>query len=873
MAVYNVEDYLSEAIDSIINQDIGFEDNVQLIMVDDGSTDNSKEIAIEYYKKFPDNIIVISKDNARQAAARNLGIEYATGKFLNFLDSDDKLSLNTLTSVYNFFKEHYSEIDVVSIPIFLFERAEGPHRLNFKYAEDKVVDLKENPEYCQLSAASAFFKRENFKFIFDTRVLVLEDTLLINKLFLEKWKYGVVKDAKYFYRQRYSRDSSVDSMQEDKRYFTHRFKYFFKQLIDYALEKEGFVPEFIQYVMLYDFQWTLKIKTLDIFDFEEEKKEFWHYFYYTLDHITEKVILLTEFPGYTQDNKSFLLYLKNKNLNTLLVEDNVLLNSGNHCIDDLKRHTCWIDIVEIKNNFLNISGVYNSCFPREKISFNAYKKVNGKEEKFKSKYINYSTSRKDVTKLDVPWMYLYSFDIRIPINLNEKSEISLTLFYDDSENSIEIDPLIQFAQHADLSNVSHYTVRNNNIILYRDLKFYVIPYSYHNVLRYEFSSLKKMISFKKEGFEPYFWKGIFYRLLYLITFPYFRNKEIWLFLDRPDFADDNSTHLFKYAINKNDKIKKYFIVEKSSKDYKKLKKISKNIVPFKSFKHRFLILMAKKLIISYINADFVNPFYDIDIKNYSGLITSKKYFFPHGITKEDISKYIKKFNKNLSLFSATSELEYSSLLKESYNYDEDVIAILGLPRHDGLTNEEDYKQILFMPSWREYLKGKDEEFIVNSPYFLRINSLFKNKRLINSAKKYGYALIFKPHPELKEIVDCFDTENIIVSVDETYQELINHSSLMITDYSGTFFDFSYLKRPIIYYQGDDDYHYEDGYWNYYTMGFGDVIVEEDDLVDKIIEYMKNGCEMEEKYKERVDNFFKFHDKNNCKRAYEWVLNH
>lgn len=875
MAVYNVEDYLNEAIDSIVNQTIGFEENVQLILVDDGSVDNSKDIAIHYKEKYPNNVIFLSKENGGQASARNLGLKYAQGKYLNFLDSDDYISKNTLENVYQFFEEHYDEIDVVSIPIFLFERATGEHRLNFKYAETKVVDLEENPEFSQLSAASAFFKSESFKFLFDTEVLVLEDTLLINKLFLEKGKYGVVKDAKYFYRQRHTQDSSVDKMQSNKKYFTHRFKYFFKQLIDYAIEKEGCVPKFIQYVMLYDFQWTLKIKDLDIFDTEEEKEEFWHYFNYTLNHIDEDVIIDTNFYGYLQDNKYFLLYLKNKeDVHICFKEDNVYFMAGDYPIDNLKRHTAWIDIVEIKDNFLNISGLYNSCFSLDNISFLAIKKTNNGTEEFKSKYINYSTSRKTVTKLDVPWMYLYSFDIKVPIDLEEKTEVYLKLKYEENGQSVIIDPIIQFSSHADLSNVSHYTVRNSNIILFKGTSFSVLPYSYKSMLRFEFSSLRKMFSLNKEFNEPYFWTGIFYRVLYMLLFPFMRNKKIWLFLDRPDFADDNSKHLFKYAVqNKDEGIRKYFIVKKDSEDYKKIKQLDKRVIPFRSFKHRILYLFAEKLIISYTNTDFVNPFYDINQKFYSGLITSKKYFFPHGITKEDISKYIKKFNKNLTLFSATSEMEKESLFKESYNYDSDVIQVLGLPRYDGLTKEVDNKQILFMPSWREDLKDQDDEYIKDSPYFKRINGMFNNEKLIQTSKKYGYKLIFKPHPELGKIVNLFDTENIIVSTKETYQELINPSSLMITDYSGTFFDFSYLKKPIIYYQGDDDYHYEEGYWDYETMGFGEVIFDEEKLVNKIIYYMENGCVMEEKYKKRVDKFFKYHDKNNCKRAYEWVYNH
>ena len=875
MAVYNVEDYLKEAIDSIINQSIGFEENVQLILVDDGSTDKSKDIAKDYKEKYPNNIIFLSKENGGQASARNLGIQYAKGRYLNFLDSDDILSLNTLSSVDTFFSKHYDEVDMVSIPIFLFERATGPHRLNFKYGVEKVVDLTENPNYCQLSAASAFFRRDRFKFLFDTNVLVLEDTLLINKLLLEKKKYGVVKDAKYWYRQRYTKDSSVDSMKSNKKYYTHRLKYFFKQLIDYTIDKEGRVPYFIQYTMLYDFQWMLKESHLEIFDTQEEIDEFWYYFYYVLNHIDEHIILTTSFKDYTQDTKFFLLYLKNKNTETYFTDDNVYLKAGEHCIDNLKRHTAWMDIIEIKDNYLNISGLYNSCFSLENISFIKIKKTNNSVEEFKSKYIDYSTSRKTVTKLGIPWMYQYSFDIKIPINLNENTEVRLKLKYEENGQSVIIDPaFIQFSSHADLSNVSNYTVRDSNIILFKGTSFNVLPYSYKNMLRFEFSSLRKMFSLKRESNEPHFWTGVFYRLLYITLFPFMRNKKIWLFLDRPDFADDNSKHLFKYAVqNKEDGINKYFIIKKDSEDYKKIKEINKKVIPFRSFKHRLLYLFAEKLIISYTNVDFVNPFYDMNQKFYSGLINKKKYFFPHGITKEDISKYIKKFNKNLSLFSASSEMERESLFKESYNYDSDVIQVLGLPRHDGLTKEVDNKQILFMPSWREDLKGKDEDYIMDSPYFKRINGMFNNKKLIEAAEKYGYKLIFKPHPEIIQFVNLFDSDNIIISTEETYQELINPSSLMITDYSGTFFDFSYLKKPVIYYQGDEDYHYEEGYWDYETMGFGEVIFDEEKLVNKIIYYMENGCVMEEKYKKRVDEFFKYHDKNNCKRAYEWVYSH
>lgn len=57
------------------------------------------------------------------------------------------------------------------------------------------------------------------------------------------------------------------------------------------------------------------------------------------------------------------------------------------------------------------------------------------------------------------------------------------------------------------------------------------------------------------------------------------------------------------------------------------------------------------------------------------------------------------------------------------------------------------------------------------------------------------------------------------------------------------------------------------------MGFGEVISEEDVLIEKIEDYLDNGCVMEDRFKENVDRFFKFNDRNNCKRVYEWILEH
>ena len=104
-AVYNVASYLSEAIESILCQDIGFKDSVELILVDDGSTDSSGKICDHYQALYPDNIKVLHKPNGGAASARNAGIALASGRYLNFLDGDDKLSPAPCLQYITFFPQ------------------------------------------------------------------------------------------------------------------------------------------------------------------------------------------------------------------------------------------------------------------------------------------------------------------------------------------------------------------------------------------------------------------------------------------------------------------------------------------------------------------------------------------------------------------------------------------------------------------------------------------------------------------------------------------------------------------------------------------------------------------------------------------------
>ena len=123
MPVYNCEEYLTESIESILNQSF---DDFEFICIDDGSTDNSLQILQDYAKK-DDRIRVFHQDNKGGGTARNFALTKASGKYLLFIDSDDILYSNAL-------KETYDVIEQKNVD-FLFFKA-----INYNCDEDEYFE-------------------------------------------------------------------------------------------------------------------------------------------------------------------------------------------------------------------------------------------------------------------------------------------------------------------------------------------------------------------------------------------------------------------------------------------------------------------------------------------------------------------------------------------------------------------------------------------------------------------------------------------------------------------------------------------------------------------------------------------------------------
>ncbi|HEG2599179.1 TPA: CDP-glycerol glycerophosphotransferase family protein [Campylobacter jejuni] len=266
-AVYNVEKYLDDYFNSIINQRLDFKKNIFMILVDDGSTDNSANIIKKYQKKYPKNIVYLYKENGGQASARNLGLKYMQENnyktpWVTFTDPDDFLDRNYFYEVDKFLSTHQDDdICMVGCNIIFYHEKQriykDNHSLNFKFK--KGIQIKENynlDNFIQLSAASCFM---NIAFlnnlIFDEKLKPnFEDAKFINEYLLENinLKSAFLSKAKYFYRKREEGNSTLNLKLHSKEFFLIVPKYGYLKILH-----KNFSYSFICKLVLYDLYWHI----------------------------------------------------------------------------------------------------------------------------------------------------------------------------------------------------------------------------------------------------------------------------------------------------------------------------------------------------------------------------------------------------------------------------------------------------------------------------------------------------------------------------------------------------------------------------------------------------------------------------------------
>lgn len=871
MSIYNVEEYLREAIDSIINQDIGFKENVQLILVNDGSPDNSEKICLEYKEKYPNNVMYLKKENGGLADARNYGLKYAEGKYINFFDPDDILDLNVLSEVYKFFEKNYDEIDLVGIRVKFFETMQGfKHPADYKFNKDRVVDIFKDYDAIHLQGAVSFIKNRVAKSNeFDTRLKVSEDFFYVSKIILDKGKYGIMKSIVYNYRKRASGTSILNTCKKNKSWYLDTPKFAYEKLFQYSKEMfNGEVIPYAQYAVMYDLQWRLKNPIFGEIS-ENEKNQYIGMIQKLLEEIDDYIIL--EQRNLFKEYKIYALCLKyNRDIRRDFECRKNTLYFKNQEMYQIKNNRLFkINILDIKKDKLYLEGEIQSIIPRD--DYRIFLLDNDKKE-YNIGY--YDMSFKDSLGLNNEILKdVRGFKVEIPIRKLKKIKVIISY-----RNVHNLKVKLNFGAYAKINEkvIGSYYLTRKYIINCKDDVVYTIKNKRGLHKKYELKYLKELKRRKE-------YKVIFYRCIYYIGKRIIK-KPIWILSDRMNVANDNGMHLFKYLTKNEKNANIYFVMSKKYPDYKKMKKIGK-VLDCDSIRYKLYFLLSKNIISSQADECYINAFEDKKVF-LRDLYRFNFIFLQHGITKDDLSSWLNKNNKNIKMFITTAKREKESIINGLYGYDENNVKLTGFPRYDNLENKRK-KQIIFMPTWRKNLAGKNNiktsirEYnpdFKDTEYFKFYNSLINNSNLIECLKNNGYRAKFCVHPSFyKQFIDFNGNEYITINKGiANYQKEFSENALLITDFSSVAFDFAYLRKPVIYTQFDFDtffegHLYNKGYFDYNEDGFGPVCYDYESSVQEIIKAIENDCELERKYEERINNFYTYHDTDNCKRVHEEIL--
>ena len=852
--IYNVEDYIEETIKSIINQTIGFEDNIEIILINDGSPDNSEEICLKYKKEYPNNIKYLKKENEGVSVARNKGIELAKGEFTIFLDSDDKLSSNTFEEVYKKHQEN-PDIKIFSFRMNFFDAKKGQHPLNYKYTEDKVINILENYEYPQLSSSSTIIKTDLLKnYKYDKNIKYSEDNKFINEILFDEQKMMVLNKPIYYYRKRKNRSSAVQGSTRSIDWYLVTPKKVYSYLFALSKKKFGKVIKYIQYLVAYEMSWRISFDdngTLNKKELKEYQQE--------LDKLIEDIDsdIIINHPNLSDIQKLFLLRKK----------------KDGKAIKDFKSTSRKLELFKIDQIYQRGDMLDFYCHIDTKELDNKMFKVSLNGEEIEKKYYDLAFNF-DGSTYDGEGFYRFKgLNFKIPIKEGQK----ISFIYDNEQLPLSFN-VIAFLTERLPKSYHHLnkklTIRctKNEIIIQKRNLFKSIHYEIANEL-----SLIKRKNFK----------------LVLARFSnkvirLFKRKQIWIISDRLDVAGDNGEHFFKYMIKNHKEVNSYFVLSPNSKDYEKMKKIGKVLDP-NSNKYKLLFHASDYVVSSQANGFTYNPL------GTNGYYICDQYYFKyvflqHGIIKDDLSPWLNANCKRMDMFVTSTNKEYESVLGEKYYFGPRVVKLTGLPRYDTLLKKEQEpkeKSIMVSFTWRSNLASLSNpltgEKIYNpnfkeSNYFKEINDFLNDKKINEILEKYDYNIRFCPHPNVWCQIEDFDEGDRVTLLkdDIDYQEEFRKNKLLITDCSSVFFDFGYLNKPIIYYQFDmEDFYekqiYDKGYFNYERDGFGPVCSDKETLIKLLEEYLKKDCKIEDKYSKIIKKTFKYNDNNNCERVYDEII--
>ncbi len=766
----------------------------------------------------------------------------------------------------------------------IFDAEDKWHPLDGKFDPNGcIIDIEKRPVDTLLHITSSFIRRAAIGDLrFDQRLKIGEDAVFVNALILKYGKFGALREAVHMYRRRKSETSAVQTKHLQKDWYLVSPELFYGKLVELSEKQYQCVVPYIQSLLFYDIAYRL------------------HTF------LPENVLTETEEQQYKVSLQKYIG----------MISDEIIMKSKNH-VPEIRLYMLQLKYAEqSEKGYMGNGELFRGLFAAHILSWkrSVVFSLIHYNEKEKTLYIR-GKIRSIILQMFGENMESYicvnEDQIKVPMRMTEIQSDTYDmmqekiLLYTEFEAEIPLNqkkiwfhPCVciqgmEFAlgygygKFAHISkNANSYAVIGNYLmyasgtdICLDEPKHMLLAHMrkekvYQETLRHR----PERIPMAKERLKA-------------MRFGFFNKKKIWLISDREFVANDNGEHFFRYLNGEGKKyipgVRPVFVISETCPDYARMKQYGE-VVSYESEKYRILFLNADKIISSSGN-DMVFNAYGKKRGWMSDLYKFQYVFLQHGIIKDDLSDWLRKLNKNISMFVTSAKGEYDSIVQGTYGYTEKEVKLVGLARFDNLTKlpYKKQKRILVLPTWRSAISESYDSITSESiyfdgfkdtEYFKFYNALINHPRLLEVMRRKGYTGVFGLHPvHAKQAVDY--QANDVFSVNDgylDYQREFVENSMMVTDYSSTVMDFVYLKKPVIYTQFDkeeffESHTYSEGYFDYERDGFGPVCYDLESTVDAMVRMIENDCQLEPEYEKRVENFFAYTDNQNCKRTLDAIL--
>lgn len=841
-AVYNVAPYLQEFIDSIEDQGDALAE-AEVVMVDDGSTDDSPRILAEWAARRPDLVRVITQENGGQGAARNAGIAAARGAWITFPDPDDVLEPKYLRTVARFLDAH-PDADMVATARIMWNEETGrisdTHPLRSMFTGSPYVDLSLSPECFHGSSPATFFRLDRIReadLTFDSRVRPNFEDGHFNTRYLllsPAPRVGFLEKARYLYRKRADASSTLQTAAGHPGRYTAVPRHGYLDVLRRAREQYGEVPGWLASFLLYELHWYFALvdaKGPAGRPVEGELVEEFHE-------------LVAEILG-AVDVERAIRYISPS---VRQVTRAVLVHG--YAAEPWRAPEVELSKLDPEQDLVRASYFFTGDLPRE-----TWRSNGEVVEPLHAKVRHWDFYGRTLLKERIAWVPA-SRTLRVGLD-----GVDADLAYADWERPpapVAVAPPGQ-------------------------LRYWLNPKSVY----------RSRVPGHVMARSPLSKKGKVAQRLYHRAPAKDRYADAWVLMDRVHDANDSAEILFRHLRENHPEINAWFVLEKGTPEWDRFRKEghADRLVAYGSLQWRLLLANAAHLLSSHADAAIVDP---AAIHEFAWP-RWRFHFLQHGVIKDDLSSWLDP--KQIDTFVVSTPQELASIAGDgtSYIFTSKEVAMTGLPRFDRILEvghrfpPEKRDLLLVTPTWRNGLlppiiegtQRRELDVSLLDSYFVKSwLEYLTDPTLADACAAAGVKLGFLPHPNLQPLLPLMDLPDHVVSLSyegNDVQELFARARAFVTDFSSVAFNAAYLERPVVYYQFDADtvlgggHVGRAGYFDYRRDGFGPVAETSSEAVAATIAALEHGPEPLPEFQARIDGTFPQRDGRCCERVVERVL--